>query len=236
MKPKIGIVLCERENQKQSVSDAYIQAIHRSGGLPFILPLVKSSNSIAAYTAFCDGFLFCGGNDITPLLFGQEPREGIRKTDIALDLFQIRLMKKVLESGKPVLAICRGIQILNVACGGTIQQDLFLDNTSYFQHMQHSSLRSEISHKITCTKGSILYKITGPYIFVNSFHHQILKDLGEGLVTTAVASDGAIEAVELPTAPFVMGLQWHPECMFRSSFEMRHLFSIFIQKSKKSAE
>lgn len=230
MKPKIGIVICEMSNERQFVTNTYIQAVLQSGGLPLVLPMVKSSSAIESYTNLCDGFLFCGGNDITPLLFGQEPRDGIGKTDIALDLYQIRLMKRILDTEKPVFAICRGMQVLNVSCGGTIYQDISLQPGDAINHMQQSSKRHEISHKITCKKGSILHKITGSYLFVNSFHHQTIGEPGKNLIVTATASDGTIEAVEMPTHPFVIGVQWHPEAMYRSSFEMRHLFSVFVQK------
>ena len=230
MKPKIGIVICEIHEKRQYVTDAYIQAILRSGGLPLILPFVKSASAIESYVTLCDGFLFCGGNDITPLLFGEEPRKGIGRTDITLDLYQIRLMKRVLESLKPVFGICRGMQILNVAQGGTICQDLSLFSEDTFEHMQHSSHRKDISHKIKCKKGSLLHKITGSYLFVNSFHHQTIGDPGNGISIVAKSEDGCTEAIEMPSHPFVLGVQWHPETMFRNSFEMRHLFSYFIQK------
>lgn len=230
MKPKIGIIICGLSENRQYVTDTYVQAVLRSGGLPLIIPLVKSSSAIDSYTALCDGFLFCGGNDITPLLFGQEPREGIGRTDITLDLFQIRLMKQILNTQKPVFAICRGMQILNVACGGTIYQDISLQPGETLNHMQNSSSRHEISHKITCVKGTLLHKITGSYLFVNSYHHQTIGDPGEGLIVSATASDDTVEAVEMPSHPFVIGVQWHPECMFRNSFEMRHLFAAFLQK------
>ena len=100
MKVKIGIVICGLEDHKQYVSDAYIQAIKSVGGLPIILPLVKSKTVIEEYVTLCDGFLFCGGDDITPLLFGEEPKAGIGKTDISMDLFQIRLMKAALQKRK----------------------------------------------------------------------------------------------------------------------------------------
>lgn len=230
MKPKIGIVICEISEKRQFVTNAYIQAVLNSGGLPLILPMVKSSSAIESYATLCDGFLFCGGNDITPLLFGQEPREGIGKTDISLDLFQIRLMKRVLETEKPIFAICRGMQVLNVACGGTIYQDISLQPGDNLNHMQHSAARHEISHKVACVKGSLLHKITGSYIFVNSFHHQTVGTPGDGLLITATASDGTAEAIEMPSHPFVVGVQWHPESMYRNSFEMRHLFSVFVQR------
>ena len=230
MKPKIGILICEISQERQYVSDAYIQAILRSGGLPLILPMVRSSSAIESYISLCDGFLFCGGNDITPLLFGQEPRKGIGQTDIALDLYQIRLMKQAIASRKPVFGICRGMQILNVAQGGSIHQDMSFYPDDTQEHMQHSRTRQEISHKVCCKKGSLLHKITGSYLFVNSFHHQTVDTPGEGISITAKSEDGCVEAIEMPSHPFVLGVQWHPESMFRNSFEMRHLFFYFVQK------
>ena len=123
-KPLIGIVVCGLSDNRQFVSNPYIQSVRYSGGIPILLPLIRSDSMLEQYLRLCDGFLFCGGNDITPLLFGQEPREGIRDTNITLDLFQIRLMKLILSSAKPVFSICRGMQIFNTACQGTIFQDI----------------------------------------------------------------------------------------------------------------
>jgi putative glutamine amidotransferase len=148
MKTKIGIVICGVKDQKQYVSDAYIQAIKITGALPLILPLVKSKTVIQEYVSLCDGFLFCGGGDITPLLFGQEPVVGLGQTDISIDLFQIRLMKAALESEKPILAICKGMQVLNIACAGTVYQDLNLVEFETINHVQTSLSRKDISHKV----------------------------------------------------------------------------------------
>ena len=144
MEPKIGIVICGFTENRQFVTNPYIQSVRYSKGLPIILPLVRSDRLISEYVKLCDGFLFCGGGDITPLLFGEEPRKGNGSTDITVDLFQIRLMKQILRSRKPVLAICRGIQILSVACGGTIWQDLSLIPGSTLDHMQQSASRGEV--------------------------------------------------------------------------------------------
>ena len=109
MKPLIGIVVCGFMDNRQFVANPYIQSVRYSGGLPLILPLVRSDALLDQYVSLCSGFLFCGGGDITPLLFGQEPQNGNGQTSITVDLFQIRLMKRVLASRKPVLAICRGM-------------------------------------------------------------------------------------------------------------------------------
>mgnify|MGYP002650630601 CR=1 FL=1 len=147
MKPKIAIIVCGLTENRQFVTNAYIQSVRYSGGLPLIVPLVKSNTAISEYISLCDGFLFCGGEDITPLLFGQEPLDKLGKTDITLDIFQLRFMRNVLLSGKPILAICRGMQLLNVACGGTICQDISLKQKDCINHMQHSA-RKDISHKV----------------------------------------------------------------------------------------
>lgn len=229
MRPKIGIVVCGLFENKQFVTNAYIQSIRYAGGLPLIIPLVKSTPAIEDYIKLCDGFLFCGGADITPLLFGQEPVNGIGETNISLDIFQIRLMRQILQTKIPVLAICRGIQILNVACGGTILQDISLKPGDALNHMQTSNSRKDISHKIIVEQNTLLHHITGSILYTNSFHHQILDRLGEELIASAHTSDGTIEAVEMPDHPFVVGVQWHPEAMFRTSSVMRDLFHAFIR-------
>lgn len=228
MKPKIGIIVCGFIENKQFVTNAYIQSIRYSGGIPVILPLVRSNQIIDEYTTLCDGFLFCGGNDITPLLFGQEPQRGNGQTNISLDLFQIRLMKAILKMKKPVFSICRGMQVFNVACGGTVFQDISLQPGKHLDHMQQSDTRSEVSHKIHIKQGTQLKKYIGSLLYVNSFHHQALDKIGKNLAVSATATDQTVEAVEMPSHPFAIGVQWHPECMYRTSSEMRELFSSFI--------
>lgn len=231
MKSKIGIVVCGILNQKQYVTDAYVQAIKSVGGLPLILPMVKSKNVIEDYVSLCDGFLFCGGGDITPLLFGQEPSEGIGKTDITLDLFQIRLMKAVLKANKPVLAICRGMQIINVACGGTIYQDLSLTDFETINHVQTSITRRDISHKVTFVPKTRVHYLLDDFAYTNSFHHQAIDRLGSGLIVSGTTGDDIIEAIEMPSHPFAVGVQWHPECMLENSSDMRQLFRALIRFS-----
>ena len=231
MKPKIGIVMCGFTQDRQFVTNPYIQSVRYSKGLPLVLPLVRSDRVISEYADLCDGFLFCGGEDITPLLFGEEPQNGNGKTDITVDLFQIRLMKRILASHKPVLAICRGMQILNVACGGTIWQDMSLIPGRVLNHMQQSACRSEVSHRVRVSSGTILKKYTGSCLHVSSFRHQAVNLPGKDVCISARASDGTIEAVELGSHPFAVGVQWHPECMYRTSTEMRTLFHEFVAHS-----
>lgn len=231
MEPKIGIVVCGFSGNRQFVTNPYIQSVRYAKGLPLVLPLVRSDHMIEEYVALCDGFLFCGGDDITPLLFGEGPRKGNGATDITVDLFQIRLMKRVLSSRKPVLAICRGMQILSVSCGGTIWQDLSLVPGTVLDHMQKTASRSEVSHRIRVERTSRLKQYIGTTLFVNSYHHQAVNSPGRGISVSARAQDGTIEAIEADFHPFALGVQWHPECMYRTSPEMRMLFHEFVSHS-----
>ena len=232
MKTKIGIVICGLIDNKQFVTDAYIQAVKSSGGLPIVLPLVKSKTVIQEYVSLCDGFLFCGGGDITPLLFGQEPDYGIGSTDITLDLFQIRLMKEIIKAEKSVLAICRGMQILNVACGGTIYQDLNQLDMETINHMQTSLSRRDISHKVFFKPKTRLHRMLGDFAYTNSFHHQAIDRLGNGLITSGITGDDIVEAIEMPSHPFAVGVQWHPESMLDSAQNMKQLFHALIHYAK----
>ena len=161
MHPKIGIIICGFNENRQFVPNVYIQSVRYAKGIPLLIPLVRSDRMIDDYVSLCDGFLFCGGEDITPLLFGEEPQNGNGKTDITVDLFQIRLMKRVLASRKPVLAICRGMQILNVSCGGTIWQDLSLIPQPTLNHTQQSASRGDVSHRIKIERCSKLKQFVG---------------------------------------------------------------------------
>lgn len=230
MKPKIAIIICGLSENRQFVSNSYVQAIHYSGGLPLIIPLVKSKIAIQEYVSLYDGFLFCGGGDITPLFFDQEPLEKLGETNITLDTFQLHFIQHVLLSRKPILAICRGMQLLNIACNGTLYQDISLKQKQCINHMQHSP-RKDINHKIITKPGTLLHKLMGRKIYTNSFHHQAIHRLGQGLISSAHTSDGIIEGIELNNYSFAIGVQWHPEAMYHSTPSMRKLFFYFIHMS-----
>lgn len=233
--PVIGIVICGFHKNEQFVPNTYIQSIRYAHGLPVLIPLVRSDHLLEQYIFLCDGFLFCGGNDITPLLFGEEPLPQNGKTNITVDLFQIRFMKRVLLSRKPLLAICRGLQILNVACGGTICQDLSLlplSGSHLLGHVQQSDFRSDASHRVRTEPGSRLRQYLGSHFYVNSYHHQAVLKTGKDIQISARSQDGVIEAIELISHPFAIGVQWHPECMYRTSSEMRCLFHELIRHSQ----
>lgn len=234
MKPVIGIVSCGTMNQRQFVPQTYIQTVEKYQGIPVILPCTLSENSYTHYGRLCDGFLFCGGDDVTPLLFGEELMTDRGATDLRTDRFHLSLMKYVLSLKLPVLAVCRGMQILNIALGGTIFQDISMRWPASLNHMQLSASRSDPCHEIIVQKNSILSKIINEHEMVNSFHHQCIRVLGKELKISATASDGIIEAIESEFLPFVIGVQWHPECMTETSDSMQELFLAFVEKSKNA--
>lgn len=251
MKPVIGIVICGYEDTKQFVSQNYIDVIERSGALPVLLPILTLYDTYTdqgirphatthldykRYGDICDGFLFCGGGDITSFFFGEEPLDTSGITDIKTDIFQLSLMEYVLQIGKPILAICRGMQILNVTLGGTIYQDISLRPEKSLSHTQNSLRRSDISHKVSFTQGSILHQICGNCTYTNSFHHQSVHSPGEHLLITGKTSDGIIEAIESDCHSFAVGVQWHPECMYDDSPEMQNLFLHFVAATRKDNE
>lgn len=233
MLPIIGIAVCGFANDRQFVSSPYIHAIEQAGGFPVLLPCTETPPDLSLLH-FCNGFLFCGGDDITPILMDEDPSPQNGATDLKTDRFHLSLMKTALASEKPILAICRGMQVLNAAMGGSIYQDASLYPQTHIGHMQRTLSRSDPSHKVFFLKDSILSEIFGKYSFTNSFHHQFIKHPAAHLVPTGRTSDQVIEALESKIHPFVVGVQWHPECMYSTSPEARSLFSRFINEANKN--
>lgn len=236
MKPIIGIVSgILREGpfatERVYANRDYIDAVERAGGTPILLPVVKKLEQLDSFTKLCDGFLFTGGVDIAPLCYGEEPLPFLGETNADMDAFQIPLFQKVMKTKKAVLAICRGIQVMNVSCGGTLYQDVRYASEHVQKHTQQTDVGNS-SQTICIEPGSKLADLWGKEVLVNSYHHQSVKKPGEGLVVVAKAKDGIVEAVEVKEHPFAVGVQWHPEVMLRQSESMLPLFNLFIDAAK----
>ena len=236
MKPVIGIVshvaTVKSPLGTTSLGKSYVVSIEKTGGTPLILPCYIRESDMDTYLSLCDGFLFSGGIDISPSYYNEEPHVKLGATDHALDESQITFMKKVLDRGKPVLGICRGHQVLTVASGGTLYQDLSEHEGTYIKHFQETAI-GDTSHKIYFEPDSILHDIFGDWIYGNSYHHQSTKDIGPDVKITAYAEDKIVEAIQIQSLKFALGIQWHPEAMFAHGDEtMRPLFEAFINACK----
>lgn len=240
IKPLIGVTSASKE-RKEVVSTNYINAITRSGGLPVILPNIETNEeAIAALVYTFSGFLVTGGEDVDPTLYGEEPHPELGNVSPRRDAFELALIKEVTRQDKPILAICRGSQILNVAMGGDLYQDVYAQKqeTTLLQHRQRSPL-SHPTHYVQTEENTLLHQLVGKKRFkVNSNHHQTVRKVAPSFIISAMASDGLIEAVESTRHTFVLGVQWHPEAMIHEDILSQRLFHAFIKrctKGKKNA-
>lgn len=210
MRPIIGITgNYDYEADYYWLKRYYVASINKAGGTAIILPPVDDEGILNHYMNICNGFLFSGGGDMDPYYWGEMPDWSLGEINPLRDSFEYKLFQKVLGSSLPILGICRGCQVLNVAMGGSLIQDI----NSKLSHQQKAP-RNYTFHAIVIEQESILAKIVkANSIRVNSFHHQAIKRLGSGLKISAAAPDGTIEAVESMNHPFVIGVQWHPECL-----------------------
>jgi putative glutamine amidotransferase len=217
------------------VNNDYIESTTLSGGVPFILPVLEDEKMIKAQAESIDGLILSGGQDVNPLLYGEEPTTKSGAPFLARDKSEQLLLKHVIDQRKPVLAICRGLQILNVAYGGTLYQDISEIEESFVKHDQYKNT-SNPSHSITVKEGTHLHSLYGSGILINSFHHQAIKDVAPGFDVSAWAKDGVIEAVEKQGNQFVVGVQWHPEMMAKEHASMLNLFRLFMEKVQQSVK
>ncbi|AIY84258.1 MAG: gamma-glutamyl-gamma-aminobutyrate hydrolase family protein [Clostridium baratii] len=212
-----------------SLSEKYINAIFCSKGIPFILPISNDIDSIKKYANLLDGLILTGGHDINPLLYCEEPSLNLGNVVTERDYFDLELVNEFEALNKPILGICRGSQVLNVAHGGDLYQDITNLKNNIIKHYQ-SPPEYEGSHTVDIKEDTILHEILGDSVLVNSYHHQAVKKLGEGFKVAATSRDGIIEAIENTNYKFEIGVQWHPEMMIYSSNHMKHLFNYFINK------
>lgn len=225
---RIAISVSEKEKAKGPESP-YFKALVAAGARPEEVQMVTAAGDGRLSSRNFDGILFTGGEDVDPELYGERTKYENVKVNRARDDFEMALLDGAIKSSLPILAICRGIQMVNVKFGGTLYQDLKSDTTLELDHRQQGS-RSEPTHSVTVTEpDSLLHTVFTGMCRVNSLHHQAIKHLGHGLKVAAHSEDGLDEAVELAADyPFFLAVQWHPEEMFGEHAEQRKLFEQFV--------
>jgi len=225
-KNKAGSMICQ-------VGQAYINAVQNAGGIPMMLPVGMNKTSITAILPRLDGVLLSGGGDIDPTRYNGESHARVHGISPERDDMEFSLLAKALDAGKPLLAICRGIQVLNVAFGGGLYTHIQDQLKPSLKHDWYPKFpRNKLAHTVSLTKGSKLNDIFGEdEIQVNSMHHQGVAEVGRGLKATAFAPDGLVEGLEVQDVNFALGVQWHPEC-FPHDSGMQALFRAFISASR----
>ena len=189
----------------------YLHCLEQAGGAPIVLPLTDNPEVLDVILKDCSGLVITGGQDVAPRHYGQQPIPECGPADEDLDRMERMLFDWALKRDVPILAVCRGIQYLNVYLGGTLYQDLPVQNPSDVNHSQQPPYHVPV-HAVTVEEGSFLANLTGAgELMVNSFHHQAVHQVAPGLTVDALSPDGIVEAVHMEGKPFVLGLQWHPE-------------------------
>ncbi|NLS77216.1 MAG: gamma-glutamyl-gamma-aminobutyrate hydrolase family protein [Chloroflexi bacterium] len=236
MPPLIGIT-CGRETRADGVvrhlqNAAYVNSIVQAGGAPVLIPLSEATGIISALARRIDGLLLSGGGDVDPARYGQKPHPQLGPVDPLRDEIEIALARAAGLRDLPTLAICRGIQVLNVALGGTLYQDIPSEVAGALPHpYRPGNRRDYLAHTVQISPGTRLAAILpteGP-LPVNSMHHQAVRDVAAPFVVSAVAPDGVVEAIEVPARALCLGVQWHPEEMVEGHPLMRRLFAALVQ-------
>jgi putative glutamine amidotransferase len=219
--PRVGVSGVLRRWQdadRATVNAAYLRSVVQAGGVPLVLSQIVGPEHAARTLEACDALLFSGGEDVDPAHYGARPSRALGSVDRARDAFELALFHAAQDRGLPILGICRGIQVINVAMGGTLWQDLPSEHPGPVNH-DPGGARDARSHVVTLTPGSRVADALGTAALTpNSFHHQGIRDLAPGLVATGWAADGLIEAVETEGEDgWLLAVQWHPEEMYQEA-------------------
>ncbi|MHB9130576.1 MAG: gamma-glutamyl-gamma-aminobutyrate hydrolase family protein [Armatimonadota bacterium] len=243
MRPRIGITTSTLERAPEgaiAVSSAthlaYAHSVYQAGGLPLLIPNLPETDDAEEVLSHLDGLILSGGGDIAPNYWDEAPHEKLGLVDSVRDHFEMELVRAALERNLPMLGICRGLQVMAVATGGALWQDLPSQHPSEITHMQTPRPRAEASHLVSIQRNSLLAQILQPEetdgdtleIFVNSFHHQAPKNCGRVFTVVAASPDGLIEGLVAPHVRFAVGVQWHPEEMAEADPVQARLFTALV--------
>jgi putative glutamine amidotransferase len=212
----------------------YAQAVAAAGGAPLVVPPGLDDDALAAIFARLDGVLLSGGGDVDPACYGEAPHPALVEVSTARDRMEMALARRSVEGSKPLLAICRGIQVLNVALGGSLLQDIPTQHPGALTHTfdVKSTPRAHLAHSVRIDAATRLQSVMGVNeTEVNSWHHQALKQVAQGLSVTAHSPDGIVEAVEIAGHRFAIGVQWHPEWLYDRQPEMMRLFEALVHSA-----
>jgi putative glutamine amidotransferase len=240
-RPLVGISVYRTESHRPphtlyyGLHPFYIESTLAGGGAPVQIPLGLDREALRTVFDRVDALILSGGGDVDPALYG-EPVNGSRGIDRERDEIELALIRWALQEAKPLFAICRGIQVLNVALGGSLYQDLAADMPGALRHDYFDSqgfARDHLAHEVDLTPGCRLARLLGVgHVPVNSLHHQGLKTLAADLVAVGHAPDGLVEAVEITGHPFAIGVQWHPEALAPHDPLMRRLFEGLVAATR----
>lgn len=235
-RPLIGVSMGRERSQRYFglpmyiMNQTYVRELEKRGALPVLVPLNMSEATLRGTFERLDGVFLPGGEDMDPATYREERQEHLGPVDPERDRTELLLARWALETGMPIFGVCRGIQIINVACGGTLYQDLGSQRPDLHKHdyFPPTFERYRISHDVRIEADSRLAQALGTSHAINSMHHQGIKRLGTALRTVASAPDGLPEAIECPALPFVLAVQWHPEELAKTDEHSADLFSQFI--------
>jgi len=216
--------------------DRYLEALLENCAIPVLLPITDNDEQICSIVNHLDGVLLAGGNfDVPPEMFGEEPKPWLGKVKMERSNFELKLLKEAVRSDVPVLGICGGMQMINVAFGGTLYQDIDQERSGSAKHQQEQRADST-SHTVAVSPESRLCEILGvglkselQSLEVNSTHHQAIRDLAQGFRASAVSPDGIVEGIESQAHRFLMGVQWHPELLYNQMDVHNRIFTAFLE-------
>lgn len=233
MKPRIGMLIRMKSGDNHYViGQSDINAVKNAGGLPVLIPVMNSTEDIPEQVENIDALYIPGGPDINTLLFGEEPIIGMGGSRRSDDIYEMEIIRQAAAKNLPILGVCRGEQVINIAFGGTVYQDIPAQYPNALRHRQPDP-GCEMTHSVKVEKGTALYALCNcERLEVNTFHHESVREPGRGIKVSATAPDGIIEAIESEDGR-IMGIQWHPELLQQEGGVHTAVFKRLVELAKK---